>query len=743
MALNIITAKFCSGATQAWAPEAWQYDYGQVLQFDGIDLPEAYQVHFSNKPMAGETITQIGGADGVSVPDQFFQSGEAVYAWVYLHEGEDDGETVYMVTIPVKKRPQPSDEVPTPVEQSAIDQAIAALNIAVEKADEAITHYPTIIDGTWHVWDVTTGEYVDTGVEARGPQGERGETGPQGEQGERGSKGDTGDTGATGPQGPKGDKGDKGDTGATGPTGPQGPQGEKGDTGEQGPQGIQGPKGDPGEVTQVEFDVLESEVADLKDNLNELTDRVIDIGDNTTLGLYGAKWDRLTNGLTRLFQAADITTDTTNFCHRGAINANYDNPFDSIYPWSEMFVCDVDLTKYRNGDSLKDCITAVCGDPDFTYEGSETNFVGRYRPEFWYKSEEDADGNVYFLVSQIERTGFKHAPEAVDGISFCIDAGNSKVTAGSGIPLTNIVVSQIHARAKSSGFALQDIYTIDQQIILYLVEYANMNIQNAIGDGCSSCYRENNADVISNVVVGDGETVFDVTDSAMAQYMQVGCQIDIGTSRGAVTYRGLLKSYSANGTTYTIALDRELAVTDGMIASVHGFSACEYNMTEESIGSASGYIGTAGKANAFYRGALLYANRYSYTLGIYRQTGTNHLWLCPKDLDPNDYDALNTTAHSDTGVALPTLSAGAWKTVGGNAQRIEGLSAFVATGESSGSSASPVGDQQYVPISTAGNTILLFGCGAGRGWSCGVFGGRWGSAAGDSALDYAGLPILK
>lgn len=174
MALNIITANFCSGATQTWTEEAYQWDYGQVLQFEGLDLPDAYQVHFSNVPLTGTTITQIGGADGVTVPDQFFTGGETIYAWVYLHEGEDDGETVYMVTIPVKKRPQPSDDVPTPVEQSAIDQAIAALNIAVEKADEAITHYPTIIDGTWHVWDVTEEEYVDTGVQAQGEPGEPG-----------------------------------------------------------------------------------------------------------------------------------------------------------------------------------------------------------------------------------------------------------------------------------------------------------------------------------------------------------------------------------------------------------------------------------------------------------------------------------------------------------------------------------------------------------------------------------------
>lgn len=184
--LNVITAKFCSGSTQTWTDEAWQYDYGQVLQFDGLELPEAYQVHFSNTPMSGNTITQIGGADGVTVPDQYFQSGETVYAWVYLHEGEDDGETVYMVTIPVKKRPQPSDDVPTPVEQSAIDQAIAALNIAVEKAEDAIEHYPQIIDGTWHVWDVTAEEYVDTGVEAQGEQGQPGTDGTDGTDGQDG-----------------------------------------------------------------------------------------------------------------------------------------------------------------------------------------------------------------------------------------------------------------------------------------------------------------------------------------------------------------------------------------------------------------------------------------------------------------------------------------------------------------------------------------------------------------------------
>lgn len=264
MVLNVITAKFCSGSTQAWTDEAYQYDYGQALAFDGLDLPDAYEVHFSNTPMSGETITQIGGADGVNVPDQYFTTGETIYAWVYLHEGEDDGETVYMVTIPIKKRPQPSDTPPTPQEQSAIDQAIAALNVAVEKSETAITHYPHIQDGTWWIWDVTTKRWVDTQVEA---QGEQGETGPQGPQGVQGPKGDKGDTGATGPQG------------ETGATGPQGPKGDKGDTGATGPQGPQGPQGEYAEVDDelsttsenpVQNKVIDAEIGDLKAEISQL-----------------------------------------------------------------------------------------------------------------------------------------------------------------------------------------------------------------------------------------------------------------------------------------------------------------------------------------------------------------------------------------------------------------------------------------------------------------------------------------
>lgn len=129
---NIVTASF-GALRSATTRTIWQYDYGMVLKFAGLNLPQAYTVHFANEKLSGNALMQVGGADGVAIPDALLLTGKPVYAWVYLHTGVDDGETVYMVTIPVTARPQPTHETPTPVQQDYIEEAIAALNAAVEQ----------------------------------------------------------------------------------------------------------------------------------------------------------------------------------------------------------------------------------------------------------------------------------------------------------------------------------------------------------------------------------------------------------------------------------------------------------------------------------------------------------------------------------------------------------------------------------------------------------------------------------
>ena len=128
--LNIITANLAHGK-QFVTASRYMEDYGQVLKIEGIDLPSVYQVDFSNSLLRGTSKTMLGNADGVAIPDEYISTGRDVYAFLYL-TGDMWGRTVATIRIPNKTRPKRTDEIPTPTEQSVIDQTIAALNDAVE-----------------------------------------------------------------------------------------------------------------------------------------------------------------------------------------------------------------------------------------------------------------------------------------------------------------------------------------------------------------------------------------------------------------------------------------------------------------------------------------------------------------------------------------------------------------------------------------------------------------------------------
>ena len=230
---NITVANFADGRHVTRTGAVYQYDYGQILQFSGLDLPSAYEVHFSNQESIGTSKTSIGNEDGVVIPDEYLLSGEKVYAWIFLHEGLDDGETEYKITIPVNKRARPTDIEPTPVQQDVITQTIAELNSAVEKVSQAVANSPKIEDGTWHVWDADNEVWVDTGVKAEGINGTNGVDGVSPvistepiENGHRITFTDKEGTHViTLVNGDKGDTGPKGDTGSAGPQGERGTDG--------------------------------------------------------------------------------------------------------------------------------------------------------------------------------------------------------------------------------------------------------------------------------------------------------------------------------------------------------------------------------------------------------------------------------------------------------------------------------------------------------------------------------------
>lgn len=186
-ALNVTQATFKNGSKSAITEKIFQWSYGQKYEIVGLELPSVFRVDFSNTPSIGDSKPQTGMDNVVDIPDEYLLSGEPVYAFIVLHEGEDDGRTIYTIKTSVPKRPRPSEVQPTPVQQDAIDQAIAAFTVIEGRAELAVQHYPYISENdTWVIWNVNAEEFVDTGVKATGPQGDPGNPGKKGDPGEDG-----------------------------------------------------------------------------------------------------------------------------------------------------------------------------------------------------------------------------------------------------------------------------------------------------------------------------------------------------------------------------------------------------------------------------------------------------------------------------------------------------------------------------------------------------------------------------
>ena len=141
METKIIKVVF-GGRRYAVTNKRTRTDYGQMYEFVDLTLPDTFECIFSNSnTSAGVGKKMIGSAQRVLIPDEYLKTGQTIYAWILLHDTEDDGRHMYSIRIPVADMPDTSPEEPTPVEQSVISQAITALNSAVttttQKAQEA------------------------------------------------------------------------------------------------------------------------------------------------------------------------------------------------------------------------------------------------------------------------------------------------------------------------------------------------------------------------------------------------------------------------------------------------------------------------------------------------------------------------------------------------------------------------------------------------------------------------------
>lgn len=123
---------------------ASQWNYGEVLRIQGLNLPKSVEIHFSLEETAGQAIPRIGttkdGVTDVVIPDSMLENEEAVgsydiYAFIYLTD-DTSGQTEYKICMPVKARPKP-EAFTKPEDVEIFHEAIKVVNESAERAEES------------------------------------------------------------------------------------------------------------------------------------------------------------------------------------------------------------------------------------------------------------------------------------------------------------------------------------------------------------------------------------------------------------------------------------------------------------------------------------------------------------------------------------------------------------------------------------------------------------------------------
>ena len=113
---KINIACFKEGSRTAEVKDIWQWDYGQILRIQGLNLPTAVEIHFSLDEHGGEAVRRIGitkdGVTDVPIPDSMVENesayGDSYYFFAYIYlTDETSGNTEYKIRAKVSTRSKP------------------------------------------------------------------------------------------------------------------------------------------------------------------------------------------------------------------------------------------------------------------------------------------------------------------------------------------------------------------------------------------------------------------------------------------------------------------------------------------------------------------------------------------------------------------------------------------------------------------------------------------------------------
>lgn len=150
---NITSVVFGKEGEKTIYKDLWQYDYGQILRIEGLNLPKAVEIHFSLQETGGEAKRRIGitesGVTDVVIPDFILEGNKTTrdyyaYAFIYV-SNEESGETTHKIKMRIISRPEPEGGTGTgDTSFGAIMEAVQKIaegTISDEKIKDAVDKY--------------------------------------------------------------------------------------------------------------------------------------------------------------------------------------------------------------------------------------------------------------------------------------------------------------------------------------------------------------------------------------------------------------------------------------------------------------------------------------------------------------------------------------------------------------------------------------------------------------------------
>ena len=320
---------------------------------------------------------------------------------------------------------------------------------------------------------------------------------------------------------------------------------------------------------------------------------------------YGVDFAGLPNVTagTRLGNAIGMVANA----HKGTYNALLRNDFDSKRPWS-----DIRTAKLADDGTINAWLT------DPTFDTAPGNWMARV-PKYYVKMASPTK----FWISPDPDPGFSPHPDFVrpDGSlrpyvwRSVVHAGlhtdgTELVSQPDIVPLVSQSMAQCRALAAGVGAGWQqvDIWNANALQLLMLVEFADTNLQTAIGRGvCDMRYTTSDLATVAET----GVSRIIVANATAANY-SAGQIVDIGTSQGGrqvAKDRAILsiEAYDASNMAINLSGDAFNVAVGNMLYCVGQPVLADAIKT---IGNASGYIGVNGKSAAFYRGMVCWGNVY-------------------------------------------------------------------------------------------------------------------------------------